>query len=121
MKRERRAVTIAYTECTAVATPRIAFTRRLAIVWCRAAAAVPVSMQLNVSRREPRSTRDGLPHLFGEVECLEHLGRPEPDDELAGHAVAAAVLFGPVGAHVATARAGRDVEKILGVFTDRGD
>jgi len=129
---------ITNTECTAVATPRIAFHQAPCAVWRHAAAAVlnstccsvtsagaraetVISIQGNVSRRRPRSTSDGLPHLFGEVECFEHLGRPEPDDELAGHTVAAAIFIGPVGTHVAGTGAGRDVEKIIGIFTDRRD
>ena len=59
--------------------------------------------------------------LFGQVEGLEHLGRPQPDHQLARHAVAAAVLLGPVGTHVPGARTGGDVEKIVWIFTDRYD
>ena len=52
------------------------------------------------SRCRPSRDRDGL---FGQVERLEYLGRPQPDHQLARHAVAAAVLVGPVG-HPCTGR-----------------
>src|ERR1700754_3148676 len=78
-------------------------------------------MQCNVSRYPPGGTSGGLPHLFGEVEGLEHLGRPDPDDQLARHTVAAAVLLRAVGTPVPSTPAGGDVEKIPWILTDRCD
>jgi hypothetical protein len=49
------------------------------------------------------------------------LGRPDSDDEFAGHAVASAEFVGAVGTHAAAADTGSDVEQVFGaVLYSRG-
>src|SRR5690606_13868078 len=55
----------------------------------------------------------------GDVERGDHLPWCDPDDQFAGYAVAAAEFLGAIGAHVAPAYPGRDVEQVGRVLADR--
>src|SRR5882757_3907411 len=49
----------------------------------------------------------------GHVEVGDHLDRPDPDHQLAGHPVALAELPGPLRAHVPTADLGRRADQVV--------
>ena len=52
----------------------------------------------------------------GQVKCGQHLGGAEPDNELAGYAVALPELFGPLRPHVARGDHCRDAEEFARIL-----